>query len=781
MGAESLDSLCPFHLVFDENLRVVQVGSSLRRALPQLDVGALLPKHFFLLRPGCSFRLVNYEAAKGSLFVLRSVNTDMVLRGQIVTVSRSPKLLLFFGSPKFTSLDEMRKANLSVLDFSAHDPMLDFIALLDAQGLAIVEARRAASELREAKELMASMNQSLQLLNCEAQSAEIAKSKFIATMSHEIRTPMNGIVAAAELLLEHSLRDEEHHLAEMILRSATNLRHILNDVLDVSKIEAGRLAIEVKPVDLQSLSSEVVELLRSEANKKGVDLFAGCPPGLPLVEADPDRVRQILLNLVGNALKFTKTTTARRGRVSLLVKASDRYTDEIDVEFCVRDNGIGINDDFLDQLFKPFSQRAAVGSGDYGGAGLGLAISRNLARLMGGDITVRSKPDVGSAFTLWLRLRVVNPSNNCERDLEDLALLLRVSDPVLREHMSKNLADRGALIFDEIKEWRLASRRQVSIVDFSGYEENHHGGRSGFDNNSAVFVLPFGARRAVVGGGALVLESLDVNYIARRLLADSLMSSAPSYALPKFNIRVLVVEDDPINCELLRLQFSRLGCDARIVSDAHEALVLLRNGEADVVFTDCYMQRMDGFELTRRIRSEEEADEHVPIVAITAAILPEERERGRQAGMDGWLTKPVRLFDLQAELQHLFPEAVSQESLVFEYKHDEESLDRVIGECDDSARADLYRAFLRNSAEIVRGIEDGAIRRDFFAIASFAHRLKSSVRAVGCLSLGDICEQLEALKGAAGPVRVDWLVASLREQYARLETWVNQRLMKLGG
>lgn len=372
-----------------------------------------------------------------------------------------------------------------------------------------------------------------------AEQATLAKSAFLAVMSHELRTPLHGILGSADLLLQHDLAPPAMELARLLFRAAMSLQTIVDDVLDYSRIEAGQMHIERIPFRFEDTVLEVLALQADIAGGKRIRLLHSIDSALAkVVVGDPVRLRQVLLNLVTNALKFTA-----QGEVEVRVRPGP---DQDSIAFTVRDTGIGIPLEAQVRLFTAFQQADSTTTRRFGGTGLGLAICRQLVRLMGGEIEVHSEPGVGSEFRFHCML------------------------PEARQQEASPEAEK-------VSTW-----------------QGHH--------------------------------------------------------------RVLVVDDNDGNRLLMRRMLERLGCSIEEASDGQAAVAAIARGAFDVVLMDCSMPVMDGFEATRKVRELDGGKANVPIVAMTANALAEDKRRCLDAGMDGYLSKPVRSSVLRSELERLLPD-----------------------------------------------------------------------------------------------------------------------------
>jgi len=394
LSSQAFAAAFPFHMVLDDGLRVLQTGAILGRLCPKLTEGEALADHFVIQRP--VLRSMDFDALvkhHDSLFVLHHRDGPLRLRGELVAQGRH---LFFLGSPWVTGMTDLQQIGLTLNDFAVHDPAVDMLFLLQTKNKALADAQELSRRLREQKD-----NLKVAMLATEvAEQANRTKSEFLAVMSHEIRTPLNGVLGMLDYLLADELSAKQRHCAATAAKSGKTLLGIIDDILDFSKVEAGKLELEHIDFSLRRTVSDVIELLEFQAREKGLDveleIAADTPDDL---KGDPARIRQVLVNYLGNAIKFSHS-----GRVSVRSSVLDETDTHTTIRFEVQDAGIGIAATAQRTLFEPFTQADASTTRRYKGTGLGLAICKKLASLMGGEVGVRS--EVGQGSTFWFSVRL---------------------------------------------------------------------------------------------------------------------------------------------------------------------------------------------------------------------------------------------------------------------------------------------------------------------------------------------------------------------------------------
>ncbi|MBE7157192.1 MAG: response regulator, partial [Rhodospirillales bacterium] len=541
-------------------------------------------------------------------------------------------------------------------------------------------------QVRAQTQLIAEKLADEESLREQAQLANKAKSEFLANMSHEIRTPMNGVLGMMEAALETDLSRDQRYYLETAKVSAEALLQVVNDILDFSKVEAGKLNINPVAVSLRHFLQGLLQPLVFIADEKSIELLCTISPDVPdKIVADPIRLGQILTNLLGNAIKFTS-----EGEVELQISCRTRGDSYVTVTFCVRDTGIGISPDRHEAIFEAFSQADGSTTRRFGGTGLGLTISSRLAALMEGRITIDSELGKGSTFTFTAAFPLFEaeaqlPDPQVGADLERTVLI--VDDNASSQRMLAELAQREALLPT------VASGVQEALSFLQAAADNGHPffllildcclpGEDSFELIDIVRREPRLAGMAILpiasGGrrneGARCGEVMLQTYLMKPVFPEAFNEAlrtirygrsnaeppqahlpAPLQApviLPSW--RVLLAEDNRINQKVAARLLEKLKLRVTIVEDGQAALQACEQNEFELILMDLQMPKMDGFEATAAIREREKTTgRHIPIVALTASVLEDDRERCLAAGIDGHLGKPLDAAAVRAELSRL--------------------------------------------------------------------------------------------------------------------------------
>jgi PAS domain S-box-containing protein len=642
-----------------------------------------------------------------------------------------------------------------------------------------------------------------------ARRANIAKTQFLASMSHEIRTPLNGVIGNLELLAQGELTPEQEELLFDAEKAAKSLLALIGNILDFSKIEAGKLSIEMLELNPATIVQEAVDIVQSRARQKGIYVTMSIDPDVPqIVKADPSRIRQILLNLLGNSVKFTDV-----GGVHVALRVRDWDARICQLLFQVHDSGRGFNQSAAASLFQPFTQDQRPAREETEGTGLGLSICKSLVDSFGGEIECESVPERGASFWFTLPVQVVKPAPPVPKPdlLERTVLFANVAADAVPTPLSAYFAARGAKILSaendaaalSLARAAIARGSQIDLVVYSamGTSWPAPGVAAALRDHQAMPVIhgpdstPALWRQALRSGASYLIpktiseelldRNLDQVFHGMSRLNERTRAPATSEvdAGALAGKHVLVLEDRLINQTIIQRQLKKLGISCTLASDGMIGLDKVATGTYDLILCDCSMPEMNGYEFTRilRQREEEKGNRHVPVVAMTANAFREDMEKCYAAGMDDFVSKPVTLQRLAAVLsQWLGPK---EEPIIVldapKVRAGSEALDlkvlqELLGSEDRHIIVDVVQEFVLSAKESWIEVQGQVARRDAHGVTNAAHGAKGEARNAGAVALGDLYEELERIAKNDNFEAVEVVLAAIPAELNRVQDFVDR-------